>query len=277
MPLIIITGYPTSGKSFRAAQLQKILENRGKNVHVVSELCFIKLAGFDKNEHYRDSQKEKLVRSNMKSQALRLLNRDDVVILDGANYIKGFRYEIFCASKASRTTQCTLHCAITCEQAWAFNRIKGMENYHKDVFDALCLRYEEPQQQNRWDRPLFTIFPEEELEEENILNALYHQTALAPNLSTQNPPLSSTNYLFEMDNITQDIIARVMSARKLGLVGPVNVNNGSSVDIPSDINASQMNRLRRQFLNYMKQHTTADSKIEKLPSMFVQFINSNFK
>ncbi|XP_058830080.1 protein KTI12 homolog [Topomyia yanbarensis] len=277
MPLVVITGFPASGKSFRAAQIQKFFEKRGITVHLVSEWNCIQLAGYSKNEHFRDSQKEKLVRCNVKSEAIRLLTKDDLVIVDGTNYIKGFRYEIYCASKASRTTQCTIYCAITQGQAWDFNQTenKGGESYQRDVFDALCLRYEEPQANNRWDSPLFTIFPEEELDEDSIFNALFKQKALIPNLSTQNPPLSSTNFLFEMDKITQDIIDGVLSAQKLGLIGSVKVNNASPVDVPSDMNASQLNRLRRQFLSYMKLHTTSNTTLENIPSMFVQFVNSN--
>lgn len=188
MPLIVITGLPSSGKSTRAAQIQNLFEDRGKTVHLVSEWKCIQLAGYDKNDYFNDPQKEKLIRSNVKSEALRFLNKDDLVIVDGANYIKGYRYEIFCASKASRTTQCTVYCAITKDQAWNFNETREAEaeKYREDIFEALCLRYEEPQHNNRWDSPLFTVFPEEELDDDQLYKATYATSALVPNLSTQN-------------------------------------------------------------------------------------------
>ncbi|XP_053686279.1 protein KTI12 homolog [Sabethes cyaneus] len=280
MPLIIIAGLPASGKSVRSAELVNYFESRGKTVYQVSELGCIQLAGYSKNECFRDSQKEKLVRSSVKSEVVRLLNKNDVVVVDGSNYIKGFRYEIFCVSKATRTTQCTLYCAIVKDQAWCFNetRTNKDELYDKDVFDALCMRFEEPQHNNRWDSPLFTLFPEEPLAGENIFNALYNQQALLPNLSTQNAPLNSTNYLFEMDKITQDIIKQVISAHKLGATGSIKIaSNASTVDIPPDLNPSQLNRVRRQFLNYMKLHSTGNVSIEKISSMFIQFLNSNYR
>lgn len=281
MPLIVITGLPSSGKSTRAEQLRKLFEDRGKTVHLVSEWQCVQLAGYDKNEYFNDSQKEKLVRSNVKSEALRLLNKDDLVIIDGANYIKGYRYEIFCASKSTRTTQCTIYCANTKDQCWAFNELRRdkTEKYHKDIFEALCLRYEEPLHNNRWDSPLFTVFPEEELDEDNIHRATYATRALVPNLSTQNPPLSSTNFLFEMDKTTQDVINQILSARKLGLIESVKIAGAGTipVEVPSDMNASQLYRLRRQFLNYIKLHTTAAVTIDTIPSMFVQFLNANCK
>ncbi|KAL9705159.1 hypothetical protein quinque_008677 [Culex quinquefasciatus] len=279
MPLVVISGLPASGKSTRAAQIKAHFEGLGKTVHIVSERDCIRVAGYEKNEYFRDSQKEKLVRSSVKSHVLRLLNKNDLLIIDGGNYIKGYRYEIFCASKSSRTAQCTVYCAITKDQAWSFNEAfaEPNERYEKDVFEALCLRFEEPQHNSRWDSPLFTLFPEEDLQGEAIYDALYSQIIVKPNLSTQNPPLNTTNFLFEMDRTTQTIIDQVLSARKLGLTGPVKLASDSnvSVDVAADMQAPQLNRCRRQFLNYMKLHTTTAVTIDKIPSLFVQFLNTN--
>lgn len=92
MPLIILTGYPSSGKTKRSQELAKFFRDKGKTVHVVSENAAIPKAGFRKNEYFSDSQKEKVVRSDLKSEAVRLLTKDNVVILDGANYIKGEKF-----------------------------------------------------------------------------------------------------------------------------------------------------------------------------------------
>lgn len=90
MPLIVISGLPASGKSNRAKELQVFFTEKGKKVHMVSENEAIPKAGFQKDEYFADSQKEKVVRSDLKSEAIRLLNKEDVVILDAGNYIKGF-------------------------------------------------------------------------------------------------------------------------------------------------------------------------------------------
>ena len=91
MPLIILTGFPSSGKTKRGAELAEFFRKRGKTVHVASENVAIPKAGFAKNEYFADSQKEKIVRSDLKSEAVRLLTKDNVVILDAGNYIKGKR------------------------------------------------------------------------------------------------------------------------------------------------------------------------------------------
>lgn len=89
-------------------------------------------------------------------------------------------------------------------------------------------------------------------------------------------PLSSTNYLFELDKLTQDVINTVTASRKIGVVGPVKYKNSLTINVPSDMNASQLNRLRRQFLNYNKLHTSTGSNLDTAAQLFVQFLNSNF-
>lgn len=95
MPLIIITGLPSSGKTRCTNELQEFFVGRGKKVRVVSENSAIPKAGYKKNEYYADSQKEKMVRADLKSEAMRLLNKEDVTILDAGNYIKGMFWRYF--------------------------------------------------------------------------------------------------------------------------------------------------------------------------------------
>lgn len=103
MPLIIIVGCPSSGKSTRAQELKDFFElQKQKVVHVVSENDIVKDSGQSKNDVYESSPKEKMIRADLKSNSLRKLNKNDLVIIDGGNYIKGYRYEIFCASKSAR-------------------------------------------------------------------------------------------------------------------------------------------------------------------------------
>uniref|UniRef100_A0A1B0BDY1 Protein KTI12 homolog n=1 Tax=Glossina palpalis gambiensis TaxID=67801 RepID=A0A1B0BDY1_9MUSC len=297
MPLIVMCGLPASGKTRRCRELQHYFESREKLVYVLSENRAVPKAGFRKNDHFIDSQKEKLIRSDLKSEVLRFLDKTCVVILDAGNYIKGYRYELFCATKAARSTQCCVFCGIQKEQAWEFNlqrngkettEVEKMENdsiqdnsnipYIKDTFEGLCMRFEEPHSNCRWDNPLFVNFPEDKLDFDNIFAALFESKPLPPNQSTQNPPLSSTNYLFELDRLTQEIVRDILLARKVGILGAITVNQSQTkVDIPTNVNAIQLNRLRRQFLNYTKLHQNTTGSLEKTPQVFVQFLNSNCK
>lgn len=52
MPLIILTGYPSSGKTTVVKKLREYFVNADIDVHVVSEEEQILKAGFDKNNTY---------------------------------------------------------------------------------------------------------------------------------------------------------------------------------------------------------------------------------
>lgn len=106
MPLIVLTGIPCSGKTQRASELKAYFENRNKEVSVISEEDEIRKAGLDKNSVYKgkycrhctetkyfyvlDSIKEKHIRGILKSEVLKQITQNNVVILDGLNYIKGW-------------------------------------------------------------------------------------------------------------------------------------------------------------------------------------------
>lgn len=115
-------------------------------------------------------------------------------------WILGYRYELYCASKAARSTQCTAFCAIPTEKAWEFNQQRNDKDiidpsgecdnskvpYTRQIFDALILRYEEPIANNRWDKPLFTLLPESQIAFDEVYSALYEKKPPPPNLATQN-------------------------------------------------------------------------------------------
>jgi protein KTI12 len=69
----------------------------------------------------------------------------------------------------------------------------------------------------------------------------------------------------------------VIAARKIGLTGPVRIDGLKDlpVEISSDVNAIQLNRMRRQFINYSKMHTQSAGQLDRVPTLFVQFLNSN--
>ncbi|XP_014476380.1 PREDICTED: protein KTI12 homolog [Dinoponera quadriceps] len=276
MPLIVITGNPCSGKTTRGLELKdyfkKRLESTGQSVEIISESDAIVTAGYDKNTFYADSKKEKAVRSAMKSDIQRRLDTRNLLIFDGSNYIKGYRYEIYCMTKLYKTPQCTIHCDIPVEHAWMLNnkRTKS-DQYSRENFDALVARYEAPEGRNRWDAPLFAVTPDDELVGEEIYKSLYEVKAPKPNLSTQCPPLASTNYLYELDSITQDVINAILSAKQLGINNDIKVP-GCSVTVCNSAAPAHLLRLRRQFLTYSKMQ---QSGIDQIAALFVQYLNKN--
>ncbi|VVC89682.1 protein KTI12 homolog [Leptidea sinapis] len=290
MPLIIICGTPVSGKTTRANELKEFFEKtHNKQVNIVSEDEAIKKLGYTKESTYLDSQKEKRLRGYLKSEAIKLIGKDNVVILDASNYIKGYRYELYCASKASKSTQCTIYPIRNHDEAWEANKLRiksydssdiananGVEPYSKEVFDALTkLRFEEPNSNNRWDSPLFTVQFSDPLNVDAIYNVLFKRKPPPPNMSTQNPPLTSTNFLYDLDNITQAISKRILEAKDFDLsVVKFPEYPGCVVDcdVMQSVNPQNLLRLRRQFLTYAKMNHSNENA-DKLGRYYIQYLN----
>lgn len=57
---------------------------------------------------YREARPEKDARAAEYSAVKRSLGRDTIVIADGLNYIKGFRYQLYCEAKAVQTPSCVV-------------------------------------------------------------------------------------------------------------------------------------------------------------------------
>merc|ERR1711874_675493 len=155
----ILTGFPASGKTSTAVKIQEFFKQKEKEVVVVSEEQL--LGGQDKNVIFSDSKHEKEVRGRLKSEVVRLLSKENVIICDGLNYIKGFRYELYCASKSGKTTQATVQCDLSEQDAAAFNKARDKKDqYNQDIFTGLVQRYEAPVSSNRWDSPLHLVLRE---------------------------------------------------------------------------------------------------------------------
>ena len=218
MPLIIVTGFPSSGKSTAVEKLQNFFQSKGKAVCVIQEDQLME--GLSKNVIFADSKHEKEVRGRLKSEVIKLLTKDNVVICDGLNYIKGFRYELYCASKSAKTTQATVQCDLSEADVVSINAGRAdNERYTDNIIKELVQRYEVPISSNRWDSPLFLVLKDGVIDCDGVFDALFNKKPPAPNQSTQNAPLSSTNFVYELDKQTQAVVSAIMEAQKTTGVG----------------------------------------------------------
>ncbi|KAI5742868.1 protein KTI12 homolog isoform X2 [Diaphorina citri] len=271
MPLIVITGYPCSGKTKRSLEIKRYFEDQNipnKIIHL-NDNDVIKKAGFSKAELYASAQKEKEIRGKLKSEVTRLLNKDNIVILDSMNYIKGYRYELYCVSKQVKSTQCTVEVIIDETRMKQFNRDQEDEGekYDEDTLNALVMRYEAPDHKNRWDSPLITIQTNDSTPLEEIFNAVLNKKPPKSNKSTLYIPLSSNTYLFELDKITQTVIQEILNKQESTLTK-------LNCDI-SKLTLPQLTRLKRQYINLVKLNPTTSVDIDNVQATFLQFINSN--
>ncbi|KAG8440173.1 hypothetical protein GDO86_006104 [Hymenochirus boettgeri] len=251
MPLVVLCGFPCSGKSSRAKELKEHLEKSGRKIHIVGD----HILGVDRNDVYADSRKEKDVRGSIRAAVERNLNKEDVVILDSLNYIKGYRYELFCLIKHVQTPHCLIHCVTAPEISCSWNQSREKnEQYSQEIFDALVQRFEFPDSRNRWDNPIFTVQKDDKLPLEQICDALFHRKAPPPNQSTQ---------------------TAILNSQKTSIPGDVLMVPGASerMQLPRILSMSELRRLRQQFISYTKLHP--NENISQLANMFVQYLNQS--
>ena len=113
MQLILISGYPSSGKTYRSNQLVEYFQS---NIQASSDarisrltVCHIDGQSLGLNRDvYRDARSEKDARATEYSAVKRALGKDTIVVADGLNYIKGFRYQLYCEAKAVQTPSCVV-------------------------------------------------------------------------------------------------------------------------------------------------------------------------
>ena len=108
MALLTITGYPCSGKTRRVEQLKAFFasqlgaEPAYKIVHLSDDALHVPRSVYD------DGRLEKPARQTLFTAVQRALAPDALVIVDGMNYIKGFRYQMYCQAREHRLRRCTV-------------------------------------------------------------------------------------------------------------------------------------------------------------------------
>jgi len=131
MALITFTGYPSSGKTRRAIQLKDHLVRRladpaytGPSLKVIvlsDDFVNVDRSSYDGAvpiSHLppfaliridaTDSRSEKPARATLFAAIQRQMGQDTILIVDALNYIKGFRYQLYCAAREFKLRVCTV-------------------------------------------------------------------------------------------------------------------------------------------------------------------------
>ncbi|KAK6437461.1 kti12, chromatin associated [Oleoguttula sp. CCFEE 5521] len=291
MPLILLSGYPKSGKTHRSQQLIDNFSTRIANSdeprtkRLKIEHISDDTLDLDRNV-YATARAEKDARATLTSAIKRTLTRDTIVIADGLNYIKGFRYQLYCDAKAVQTPNCVVHVGTPGEKCREFNDAAKLATdgrpYEAEVFENLVFRYEEPNGMSRWDAPLFTVpFDDEEPPFDAIWEAMVgsdgQSKVVRPNAATVLKPATEQDYLYELDKTTSEVIAAITTwaSDHQGEAGGEVKVEGSVVELPTNVpSLPQLQRLRRQFTQLNRQHTLGKGRIRQL---FVDYLNDSFQ
>ncbi|XP_055978288.1 protein KTI12 homolog [Sorex fumeus] len=295
MPLVVFCGLPYSGRSRRAEQLRGALAAAGHAVHVVDDAAVL---GAEDAAAYGDPAREKALRGALRAAVERRLSRHDVVLLDSLNYIKGFRYELYCLARAARTPLCLVYCVRPADPAGDGRaQPPGPEDpespgtpdpgrslrsaagafYPPELLEALKQRFEVPDSRNRWDRPLFTLVGSEEpLPLADIRAALFENRAPPPHQATQSQPLASGCFLHQLDQVTSQVLTGLLEAQKSAVPGDVLKLPGATEHLrfTRPLTLAELSRLRRQFISYTKMHPNNEN-LPQLANMFLQYLNQS--
>ncbi|KAK3989530.1 chromatin associated protein KTI12 [Cladorrhinum sp. PSN332] len=279
MPLIIITGLPTSGKSHRAQQLHSYLSERIASspeadakkyrLHLISDdTQSVTRDVYDLStlpQHVRSANaSEKDARASIYAAVKRVLSPRDIVILDGLNYIKGWRYQLYTEAKNLSTPSVILQIGCPPNQAREINEREGMR-YSKENWENLVFRYEEPNPMTRWDSPLFTLIWEDTEEEarRQVFERMWdvmageNKVSVKPNQSTvQRDKDPGGDYLYVLERETQDIVKKILERQaEVGEGGgEVVLKRGEGeeelvIELPGKkVGLPQLQRYRRAFV-----------------------------
>ncbi|GJJ06454.1 hypothetical protein Clacol_000646 [Clathrus columnatus] len=296
MALVTITGYPCSGKTKRVQQLTNFLEGQFRLPEYSKLNLKIVVISDDSlnlpRSVYNDTRSEKPARGALFSTVQRYMNPSTIVILDSLNYIKGFRYQLYCAAKETGVRVCTLFIAAMPNQCieWNNERDPGFA-YTPDTLENLIMRYEEPSSMVRWDSPLFTIpWDETELPKDQIWFAITQGDIKPANVGTRPTPQAPTDALQVLENTTVSIISSITSEQITsgGTGGTINISfptNKFQISLPArTITFSELQRLKRAFINMYKKVITqgaAEQRVdfteESIARKFIEYLEQNMQ
>ncbi|KDQ55858.1 hypothetical protein JAAARDRAFT_79772 [Jaapia argillacea MUCL 33604] len=298
MAFITISGYPSSGKSKRAEQIKAALEQRLQDPSYTGPKLKVSILSDDTlnldRAVYDSSRSEKPARGALFTAMQRQMGQDTILIIDSLNYIKGFRYQMYCAGRELRLRMCTVYVVTPPDicKKWNAEREDG-KSYAPETFDNLIMRFEEPSSMVRWDSPLFTVlWTDEDIPGDDIWKSVTEGIVKPPNVGTQAVPKAPTDALHALENTTTLIVSSIMSEQSAsqGLGGPTTLNLTNTLNpriiLPSrNLTLSELQRSKRQFVSIHKkamtlgttEKGTVDFSEESIVDKFVKYLEENLR
>jgi protein KTI12 len=278
MPLLVICGKPGSGKTTRANEIVQFYKSKNENLEV--KLINAETFNVHKEKMFESFNKEKEIRSFFKSNVNKLLTKDNLVIIDSLNYIKGYRYELFCLSRTAKSTHCVLYCDNDLESCKEYNASQTDPQYKfsDELLVDLYNRMEVPNSNNRWDNPLYIIWPHEELPMDAIDSTLFKdKKKMKDPVSTKLQLKLDQNYAYKVDQKLNEVIKTVnkelmQNKQFLKQKFVVIVKGKQKYSISGKIGLTGLKKVKNDFVEMNKINPIFD--LVKLEEAFLYFLQS---
>lgn len=301
MSLILLCGRPASGKSTVAAALRSHLNDQNQDTIIVTDgddhiQPVPNVATTDQTaakettraKMYQDSSTEKKTRSRLRAATERTLNKSQVTICDSLNYIKGYRYELFCIAKTTGLNYAVIYCNTPesdCLEHDKSRQISGEDAYGETLCAALMQRFEEPNSRNRWDSPLYQIditSPNWREIVADISGQLVNKgKKLAPSMATRLPQRPGSDVLAKLDRVTREAEATLISEIQQGAAvgaGIILPHARTAVRLQRKPKVSEVRNMRRSYLGLARMHPPEEGSSETMiVDDYVAYINAQLK
>ncbi|KAG1794601.1 chromatin associated protein KTI12 [Suillus plorans] len=235
---VTISGYPSSGKSTRTAQIYDFLSSASSPQPKVKAISDDDLATSDLRK--LDSLQEKIARATLFIAVTRHIAKDTILIIDGMNYIKGFRYQLYCKAQEAGVRVTTVYVLATPDQCRKWNDERGDGKRHKPQASNV-----KPSSMVCWDAPLFTIpWDDPTPPLECISDAVTTGIVKPPNIGTQVTPKAPTDALRTQEHMTHALVSALMAAQAAGPLGGPIILTIDTLEPSSNTSANDSSVLR---------------------------------
>lgn len=289
MALILMCGLPASGKSTFARLLEQSLTLAGRPSVVISDGgsaldATSATVSQPPSSLYATSSAEKKTRADLRTRTLRALQPDRVVICDSLNYIKGFRYELYCAAREAGAAYCVVWTLSPVDACVARDAGRA-DAYGERLVRALADRFEAPRAQDRWDAPLHTVanaFAGEAREKAEAVADAVGKGArrLVPTVATRQRPRASEDAFGTIDRLTRAAEAGVLAEMRAGRGAGEHIHvAGASkkLFLARECKASELRSFRRAHLNLIRMHPPRDISEGAVLDGYVDFVNAQLR
>ena len=140
----------------------------------------------------------------------------------------------------------------------------------KNRLRSMASRFEAPIGKNRWDKPLFIVKPDEETPLKEIEEQVENKI-VKPHISNVPEVQKESNFMFQIDQISQDIINAIVKAQNEGISSTNIKLPHSSINLQLD-RKLPMPTLRRYRSSFLKIVELSPPKSNEIGNAFINFI-----